>query len=65
MSKPKLIIIVAISIVAAIVMFQNRQSVETDILFIKITMPRFVLLAITALAGFVVGVLFASKKKKD
>ncbi len=63
-ANTKLIVIAVLAILAAIVMFQNTQSVETKILFVSIAMPRFVLLAVTALVGFAIGVLMATKKKK-
>ena len=64
MANVKLIIIATLAILAAIVIFQNTQSVETKILFVSITMPRFILLAVTGLVGFAIGVLVATKKKK-
>ena len=62
--NPKLIIIAVLAILAAIVVFQNRQVVSTQILFVKIDMPRFVLLLITGLVGFAIGILVATKKKR-
>ena len=64
MANAKLIIIAILAILAAIVIFQNTESVKTRILFISITMPRFILLAVTGLVGFAIGVLMATKKKK-
>ena len=64
MPNAKLIIIAVLAILAAIVMFQNTQMVQTKILFISIEMPRFVLLAVTGLVGFAIGILMATKKKR-
>ena len=64
MANVKLIVIAVLSILAAIVVFQNRESVETQILFVSIIMPRFVLLLITGLTGFAIGILVATKKKR-
>ena len=56
--KIRLALIVALVIVAAIVILQNREQVTTKILFASIEMPQAFLLFLTflvgALAGFVV-----------
>lgn len=68
MNKTKLIAAVVISVLAIIIIVQNTDPVETRILFLTVTMPRFILLLITALLGFAVGILsafgFRLKKKK-
>ena len=60
MKKIKLIAIVVISIVAFIIFLQNTESVETRILFMKVSMPRAILLILTFLAGFVAGTITTS-----
>lgn len=57
MSKAKLIVIGVVAALVLILLFQNRQSVDTRLLFFTITMPRALLLAITAVLGFVAGVV--------
>ena len=47
MKKVKLIAIVVISILAFIIFLQNTESVETKILFMKVAMPRAILLIST------------------
>jgi uncharacterized integral membrane protein len=42
-----------------IVSMQNRADVSVRILFLSVTMPRFLLLLTTALFGFITGVLFS------
>ncbi len=46
-----------------IVVLQNMETAETDILFFTLSMPRSVLLALTALGGFVVGLLVALRQR--
>lgn len=57
MSKAKLIIVGVLAAVVLIVLFQNRQSVDTQFLFFTVTMPRAILLATTAALGFTAGVV--------
>ena len=57
MKKVKLIVIIVISILAFIIFLQNTESVETKILFMKVAMPRAILLILTFLAGFVAGTI--------
>ena len=52
------IIAVILAVLAAIIVLQNTETVETRILFITIAMPRAVLLTGTLLIGFAIGVLF-------
>ncbi len=71
MKKVKVIAIIVISILAFIIFLQNTESVETKILFMKVTMPRAILLILTFLVGFVAGtittsmILRKSEKKKQ
>jgi len=60
MKKAKLIVIIVISILAFIIFLQNTESVETRILFMKVAMPRAILLISTFLAGFVAGTITTS-----
>jgi len=60
MKKAKLIVIVVISILAFIIFLQNTESVETKIIFMKVSMPRAILLISTFLAGFVAGTITTS-----
>jgi uncharacterized integral membrane protein len=60
MKKVKLIAIVVISILAFIIFLQNTESVETKILFMKVAMPRAILLISTFLVGFVAGTITTS-----
>jgi len=60
MKKAKMIIVLVISLIAVIVFFQNTEIIETKFLFAKITMPRFLLLILTFIMGFIVGLITAS-----
>ncbi len=67
MAKAKLIIVLILVILAIIVVFQNTDQVETKLVFATVIMPRALLLFLTTLVGFAVGVLVAlslSKKRK-
>jgi uncharacterized integral membrane protein len=57
MNKLKFAAISVVAILTLIVVLQNTESVETDILFTTITMPRAALLFGTLLIGFALGVL--------
>ena len=60
MKKVKLIVIIVISILAFIIFLQNTESVETRILFMRVAMPRAILLISTFLVGFVAGTITTS-----
>jgi uncharacterized integral membrane protein len=57
MKKFKIITIAVVLLLVLIVILQNTQSVETRLLFVKITMPRAFLLMLTFLFGFIAGLL--------
>ena len=59
MNKLKLVAIAAISLVVLIVVLQNTQAVETNLLFLTVTMPNAALLFGTLIIGFAIGVLTA------
>ncbi len=61
MKKAKIIIILVVSLLALVVSLQNTQAVETKLLFATITMPRVLLLILTFITGFIVGLVTASQ----
>ena len=67
MKKVKVIGIILISILALIIFLQNTDSVETKLLFLTVTMPRVLLLILTFITGFIVGLVTASYilRKRD
>ena len=68
MRRAKMIGILVLALFIGIVVLQNTERVQTQILFFTITMPRAVLLFLTALIGFIIGVLsslLVSRKKTD
>jgi len=69
MKKFKIIVISVVLLLFLIVILQNTQSVETKLLFAKITMPRAFLLMLTFVFGFIAGLLTTlrldSKTKKN
>ena len=58
-NKLKIVAIAAIALVVVVVVLQNTQSVETKLLFLKVTMPNAALLFGTLVIGFAIGVLTA------
>ncbi|MGD9106786.1 MAG: LapA family protein [Desulfobacterales bacterium] len=68
MKRAKMIGILVLALFIGIVVLQNTERVQTNILFLTITMPRAVLLFLTALIGFIIGVLSSllmGRKKTD
>ncbi|MEM9373088.1 MAG: LapA family protein [Planctomycetota bacterium] len=61
-SRLKLAAVILSLIVVAIVVIQNTEQVETRILFMTITMPRAVLLFVTAALGFGAGLLMGVRR---
>jgi len=57
MKRAKIIAILVLALSVAVIILQNTESVETKILFLSFTMPRAALLFLTALIGFILGVL--------
>jgi uncharacterized integral membrane protein len=59
--------VVVLGILAVILVFQNRDPVETHLLWATVEMPRAVLLLTTFLLGVIVGLLaaFMWKRQKD
>jgi uncharacterized integral membrane protein len=51
-----------IALLVLIIVLQNTESVRTDLLFVSITMPRAVLLFVTFLIGFLLG-LFVRRRR--
>ncbi|KPK45321.1 MAG: hypothetical protein AMJ65_00260 [Phycisphaerae bacterium SG8_4] len=61
MKKAKIIVILVVSVLALVVSLQNTQAVETKLLFATVTMPRVLLLTLTFVGGFIVGLVTASQ----
>lgn len=55
----KLIAIGIVSILVLVIIFRNLESVQTDLLFFTIELPRAVLLFLTTLIGFIIGLFTA------
>jgi len=60
MKKVKAVIIIVLTLVVLIVVLQNTQAVETRLLFLTVTMPKAILIILTLLIGFAIGVIVAS-----
>ena len=59
MKKTILLIALSLAILVAILVYQNRAPVETHIFFATVVMSHAILLFLTALAGFILGVIVA------
>ncbi|MGB2984301.1 MAG: LapA family protein [Phycisphaerae bacterium] len=59
-SRARIIIAIVAAILVIIVVLQNTQTVETKLLFVTLTMPRAVLLFVTLLVGFALGLITAT-----
>ena len=64
MKNAKHIAAIVAGILAVIVIVQNTATVETHILWITISMPRAVLLALTFALGVLSGILFSMRKRR-
>ncbi len=64
MKNAKQIAALVAGILAVIVIVQNTATVETHILWITISMPRAVLLALTFALGVLAGILFSMRRSK-
>ena len=56
----RIAIAIVVAILVVIVVLQNTQTVETKLLFVTIAMPRAVLLLVTLLVGFALGLIAAT-----
>ena len=65
MKNAKQIAAIVAGIIAVIVIVQNTATVETHILWITISMPRAVLLALTFALGVLFGILFSMRRSKN
>lgn len=60
----RLIVIIVLGVLAVILALQNRETVDTRILFFTASMPRFALLLLTLAVGFVVGFLAGTMRRR-
>jgi uncharacterized integral membrane protein len=66
--KVKLVGIIVFLILAVIIIWQNREPVDTDILLLSVRMSRALLLLLTFVLGLLTGMFVAGhflRKKKD
>ena len=61
MRNPKLLFALVVAALAAIVIFQNREPLDMQLLFFKVTMSRAAALGLSFLAGVLVGFLAFSR----
>jgi uncharacterized integral membrane protein len=52
-----------VALLVLIIVLQNTEAVQTDLLFLSITMPRAVLLFGTLVIGFVLGILASLRRR--
>jgi uncharacterized integral membrane protein len=60
MRKARIVVILIILLLSLIVFIQNRQAVDTRLLFATITMPLVLLLILTFIMGSILGLVIAS-----
>ena len=63
--KTRRVLIVAAVVLVVVVVMQNTESVATQILWMKLEMPRAVLLIGTLVVGFGLGLLTAWRWRKN
>ena len=56
-SRARIVIAIVIAVMIIVVVWQNKRTVETKLLLVTITMPRAVLLFVTLLVGFALGLI--------
>ncbi len=61
MKRLKVLSILVLALTVLIVVLQNTEQVETKILFASVVMPRALLLGVTLLVGFSLGILVAGR----
>ena len=68
MKKAKQIAAIVLAVLGIVIILQNTAPVETELVFVTVTMPRAVLLFFAILVGFALGILvcmsFSKKGKK-
>lgn len=68
MKKIKHVVAIVLAVLGFVVILQNTESIETELLFLKLEMPLAILIFLGILIGFVLGVLvsliFSAKRKK-
>ena len=57
MRAVKIAIPVVLAILLVIVVLQNREDVETHLLFFTVTMPQVALLGVILVAGYLLGII--------
>ncbi len=60
----KIVTLLVLGILALIVLFQNTAAVETHILFFTLIMPRALLLFLTLLIGFILGLYVSFYRRR-
>ena len=61
MKKAKHVLIGIVVVLVVIIAFQNTAAVDTQLLFATVTMPRALLIVVTLVIGFALGLLTAMK----
>ncbi len=63
-TRIKIVVGIILGILGLIIMFQNTETVTTRLLFLELPMPRFVLLLVMLLIGFILGVVTMTIRKR-
>ena len=68
MQTLKVLVVAIVAIASIVVIAQNTAAVDTRLLFVTVTMPRALLLLLTLVTGFVLGLFFSAailRRKKE
>jgi putative membrane protein len=57
MRTPRIIIVAVVAVLVLILIIQNTDAVETKLLFVTVTLPRAVLLGVTLVVGWLLGLI--------
>jgi len=57
MRKVKLIVIIIVSVLTIVILLQNTEPVQARVLFATVQMSRALLMMLTFVLGFIVGIL--------
>ena len=58
-TQMKVVAVAVLALVAVVLLYQNREPVQTKLLFATIEMPRAIMLLVTLAIGFAAGLITA------
>ena len=64
MNRVRTGLIALVAVFALVVVLQNTESVDTRLLFVTVSLPRSVLLIVTLIVGFLLGLVAANWRRQ-